>query len=1090
MTFGMTRREGKTDSLAGHAEVQPVTITGPGLMNARAPTPPDTSMQSAIADHLVGWGSKKLETAANAKHERDYLDGQMAYQQGKALDDASMAGNKWALEGHMFMDAQSISSSLLAAQREEIATTSKELSPDDYRARYVNRLDAMLKGTNPRTAKLVREMMTKQLPTLVADHTAQHLRFKEGKNYESLERSIDVISRDPTATDALVSFARGGEGTASAGLSDDRRQSATVDGVLRAFDNDNPLAYAALAQEGLLGDNLTTDQQNQIKSAKNSFEQRRRSEYNEALFEGENALMLQVEANEVTPSEAVEQLSLLYAEHDITMNAADAGAIYNQASASERTGNMTQATLFQEAGLRGDYDTMARITESIMVKFESNFNPNAVSSAGAKGTHQVMDATNADPGFGIRPAQDDSAEERARVGSDYWRMLSNRYKGDLEAMAIGYNAGPGTADKWLAAGRDDSVLPKPSETRPYADKIVGALNGWVAPTAQDRYALAKQKLETTRERLALDTYDKVSQEQSDIDNRYVRGELSETDWRAERRAAAQQYNQAVTAADIQHERSLSTGVENRLIAQAEADAKSVATADTKAADAAEKDGRIGNAAEAHAAVLAAKAKFDTVVDDPASTPAQIAAASVAFRAERAATLDSYGLTHAERNDRVADEAIYARMRQGIDRANKVGMENAEIAAAQAGGYLSDLPQALQSRAFKAEQAAIIKRHQTAVAKGQSSQQEAQDGITEDVNMYFAKTGTVDPAVQQRMSAAMRGKLIDKDGNPNPEVIDVVQQYMAIQQMNPRAAAKFLDPAATTLAEAVLARSNGGATIAEAVRNHGIDLSGNPAIDNVQDYMARSDVQAEITRSVAAFKESRDIGWLQAAWQADVVQMQVGDTTGSAKMRIRYDPAVEAKITDELNVEVARMQRTQPGLKPSDLVGAAMESLKRRGDIVGGDMVITKPGNDLAGAFFGGRANDFMHPGAINSAVATWIRSDAYAQQYGDNADPTLSEFMPGWLQGGIDGVASLFGGRFQPGMSMQAATETAISGIRPFRAFTAADGTSIAIQVLKPDGNYSEARVVPSDVAGRLYMEMFKPGGDTRKLNMHTGRME
>ena len=32
---------------------------------------------------------------------------------------------------------------------------------------------------------------------------------------------------------------------------------------------------------------------------------------------------------------------------------------------------------------------------------------------------QVMDATNRDPGFGVLPAQDDSPEERARVGRDY-----------------------------------------------------------------------------------------------------------------------------------------------------------------------------------------------------------------------------------------------------------------------------------------------------------------------------------------------------------------------------------------------------------------------------------------------------------------------------------------------------------------------------------------------------------------------------------------------------------------------------------------------------------------------------------------------
>lgn len=47
-----------------------------------------------------------------------------------------------------------------------------------------------------------------------------------------------------------------------------------------------------------------------------------------------------------------------------------------------------------------------------------------------------------------------------------------RYGGDVEAALIAYNAGPGNADKWLAAGRDYSKLPRPEETKPYVLKVL------------------------------------------------------------------------------------------------------------------------------------------------------------------------------------------------------------------------------------------------------------------------------------------------------------------------------------------------------------------------------------------------------------------------------------------------------------------------------------------------------------------------------------------------------------------------------------------------------------------------------------------
>ncbi len=68
------------------------------------------------------------------------------------------------------------------------------------------------------------------------------------------------------------------------------------------------------------------------------------------------------------------------------------------------------------------------------------------SSAGAKGEMQVMDGTNRDPGFGVKPAKDDNPEERARVGRDYMAAMVKRYEGNLALAWAAYNAGPGAVD--------------------------------------------------------------------------------------------------------------------------------------------------------------------------------------------------------------------------------------------------------------------------------------------------------------------------------------------------------------------------------------------------------------------------------------------------------------------------------------------------------------------------------------------------------------------------------------------------------------------------------------------------------------------
>ncbi len=110
-----------------------------------------------------------------------------------------------------------------------------------------------------------------------------------------------------------------------------------------------------------------------------------------------------------------------------------------------------------ESGNRGDYEDGKPLT----------------SSKGARFAMQVMPKTSKDPGYGVKPAQDDSPEESNRVGKDYFYALKKHYK-DSEKGAAAYNYGPGNLNKVLSKAEKNNqdwreLLPK--ETKNYLKKL-------------------------------------------------------------------------------------------------------------------------------------------------------------------------------------------------------------------------------------------------------------------------------------------------------------------------------------------------------------------------------------------------------------------------------------------------------------------------------------------------------------------------------------------------------------------------------------------------------------------------------------------
>ena len=111
-----------------------------------------------------------------------------------------------------------------------------------------------------------------------------------------------------------------------------------------------------------------------------------------------------------------------------------------------------------------------------VIRAESNFNKNAVSTKGAVGLMQIKPST-AEYIAKLENYGDydlNNPSDNIKLGTFYLRYLFDKF-GDLKTVIIAYNAGEGNVMRWLD-GTDRLVTSPFSETNAYVQKVLNAMN--------------------------------------------------------------------------------------------------------------------------------------------------------------------------------------------------------------------------------------------------------------------------------------------------------------------------------------------------------------------------------------------------------------------------------------------------------------------------------------------------------------------------------------------------------------------------------------------------------------------------------------
>ncbi len=1053
-----TRRAPVEDTLKGQSLIQPARLAGPGLQAPRMPVP-KPSMAGNIAAELGEWADTRLTAITDAQNQRSMMDGAIAATQGQALDDLEIAGgDKWALEGHRVITAQSVSSQLQAAQIQLIEDSAFALGPDQYRAQLTEQLAGLTDGQDPETARMIQEQSASWLPELVGRQTAAHANFQEGQTFDAVIQSLSAMSNDPQGQANLLDMAT--MGGAASGLSDARFKQALMEGIVLGFVNGNPRPYGLMKSNGLMSD-MTTDQINRIEDAEKQWQSKLKQEINvPRMIRLENARQRLMAGEIEDPLAYAAEVAEINAQFHIDSDFNSMKGDYGTARDPVNTLGKTRRLVADEARLRGDIPAFAAATASIIMSIESSADDpidirgplvevGANKGDRARGWMQVMTATLLNPGFGVRP-WDRTDEDAVRAGKDYWEaMLMGtqhpsgvlRYEPmDIESAAIAYFAGPGSANKWFLGGKDYSVLPQPENTREYAAKAVKKYNDMKAPLVGDRFNIATHNLKVTTDRVDAENYALATQSMAVLDRRLLKGDITHDVWLGLRRQEMDKYGVKMTTS----------------IAKAE---QTIVAAKLKAA---EETLDLQQMSQITAEMFPINAAFDAILSDPSIGQTAMLEAISLYAAASSKVFADNGLVSWDKRNTAQINAATKRWISSVEVHEKWQREQTEIELARQTQTVDQLKPELLARHHEQRRREEVREaeNQLAMSDGSEADLQARDqSLTDAQNNRWKDDGAVEPRSRQIESSLVSGpRVMTTDNRGQPTVkesaVQSAMRYREFKNVAPELSGDFYDLPGQARVEAVLTLAGAEADEAS-IKQAFFDIVQSEALNRTSQgqmdaFMRAEETVLQVEAAIDGLLETEDIGLLQAITHGNADKVDAFTVVGSEVTK-RKSAETRDIIRSGLAKELRALKLATPYIDADMLAPLAMERLMAHSAFIGGSFVITDM--NLLNAVFGGQQNAYAKVGIINDVFVTYLSSNQARIDNPEIDDSSFMEFFPRWMQDIAAAPEELFGfdSAFNKGMTMEDFMEVTIRGVRPYTASLDVDG-SIVIRVMNHQG--------------------------------------
>ena len=1034
MAQGLERRAQPVDNLRGQEAVNPVTRSVPNMGSVPTPRVPEATFGAQIAESVNRFAGERLQQIQSKRQERSMMDGKIAAMQGASFESVEMEGDKWALEGWRVVSAKTMASGLLRAQEAEIGSGAYEQDPDTYRQTLVERIDAMTAEIpDDRTRMLARDNLMEQMPTLVDAHMRQNISFREQQNFDALAGSVDTLSRDNTATGALVAFAMG-ESEATAGLSVERRRAAVVQGVVNSFTNNNPAAFAHLEAAGFLTtEHLTASQLQTVRTAQRQYEARFREQFNAEHYQEVTRIKEAAANDNLDPLVAVEQLAAANAAHGLRTGAAEGGQIYDRARAGVEFGEGTRGMNIAAAGVNGDFDLQARLLQDAVIEQESRGDPNAVSPVGATGIMQLMPDTAANPGFGVRnifqvardmgvPVMGETAdmaqvlmrnpEVNAAMGTEYLSTMLARYGGDVERALVAYNWGPGRADDWN--GSRDSL---PEETQGYLRNILGSINDDRPDPEAERLA-AERNLTQARKRAGLQVLESMGPEMARNDELFTRDKIGLQEWREARGEIYNKWGAELDAERLNQEQSMMRSAAGKQIKQMQMVGQAQQAMELQA-----------GLAEAEITLQERREAFQNGTSEMslAEINKEYRTGVLGAYAASGAELDPDDLGTRERDTVLQSAEVVKTALRGQEEAAIIG--NAETT-----GTVGTLPQRLQDRALEAFDRQLQAQTQNLRAENRdipsrmmtlerfAGAMERQARVE-----YVARNGIVDTEVQQMINLAASGQAwIGPDGEPNPSTVVGLHTFTSLLSENPALAYQYVpDPeargrmmAAASMVQARFPKRDVFTDVDLSNRDDPVANAFHTAIQQVGLSMANPPSPEGIEARVGSALEALEDGnvtntFMGGLWNDDVADAILPTGTASTLNRLMGlgrsdwdDVNVSGRIdrqaiNDQFKGHVERFLTEilphMPGVSRDASVTMAMDYVRSRGAMMGSTYVMPPPNEPgMQAQMFPGQQVDNL--AAVNTAIGQWMASPEVQERIPILADVPNSIFWRGTPQ--------------------------------------------------------------------------------------------